>query len=256
MTAVFVDLHGHVEDVDLLDDLDRFGIGQVQMAAAAGAGVEEVVGGDRGEHLGREELALVGGMSRLAAALASRLAGRRLRLGRLDDVGGRRLGRVGGVLQGRGELLLQLLDDGLEGDELGAKSSTSTWSRWQLAHGGVASAFMVVESIRPATMIQHCERLPLPPILTSFPEENVATPRSSMAWWFGQTTRCFLVCPNPYVPRPEDERDAPQRGTTAFKFDAFRTDLAAKLIDLFQTSCRPRHGLLGSSWIASVPEAA
>ena len=121
MTAVFVDLHGHVEDVNLLDDLDRFGIGQVQMAAAAGAGVEEVVGGDRGEHLGREELALVRGMSRLAAALASRLAGRRLRLGRLDDVGGRRLGRVGGVLQGRGELLLQLLDDGLEGDELGAQ---------------------------------------------------------------------------------------------------------------------------------------
>ena len=122
MTACSWISGGHIEDVDLLDDLNRFGIGQVQMAAAAGAGVEEVVGGGRGEHLGREELALVRGVSRLAAALASRLAGWRLRLGGLDDVGGRRLGRVGGILQRRGELLLQLLDDGLESDELRRKS--------------------------------------------------------------------------------------------------------------------------------------
>ncbi len=42
---------------DLLDNLDRFGVGQVQVPAAAGAGVEEVVGGGGGEHLGREQLA-------------------------------------------------------------------------------------------------------------------------------------------------------------------------------------------------------
>ena len=48
----------------------------VQVAAAAGAGVEEVVGGGGGEHLGREQLALVRGVSRLAAGLAPLLAGR------------------------------------------------------------------------------------------------------------------------------------------------------------------------------------
>ena len=121
MTAVLVDLQGHVADVNLLDDLDRFGVGQVQVPAAAGAGVEEVVGGGGGEHLGREQLALVCGVSRLAAGLAPLLAGRRLRLGRLDDVRGGGLGRVGGILEGRGQLLLQLLDGGLESDELSAQ---------------------------------------------------------------------------------------------------------------------------------------
>ena len=77
--------------------------------------------GDGGEHLGREQLALVRGMSRLAAGLASLLAGRRLRLGRLDDVRGGRLGGVRGILAGRGELFLQLLDGGLEGRELSAQ---------------------------------------------------------------------------------------------------------------------------------------
>ena len=121
MTAVLVDLQGHVADVDLLDNLDRFGVGQVQVPAAAGAGVEEVVGGGGGEHLGREQLALVCGVSRLAAGLAPLLAGWRLRLGGLDDVRGGGLGRVGGILEGRGELLLQLLDDGLESHELSAQ---------------------------------------------------------------------------------------------------------------------------------------
>ena len=77
--------------------------------------------GARGEHLGREQLALVCGVPRLAAGLAPRLAGWRLRLGGLDDVRGGGLGRVGGILEGGGELLLQLLDDGLEGDELSAQ---------------------------------------------------------------------------------------------------------------------------------------
>ena len=58
------------------------------------------------------------GMSRLAAGLASLLAGRRLRLGRLDDVRGGGLGRVRGILAGRGELFLQLLDGSLESGEL------------------------------------------------------------------------------------------------------------------------------------------
>ena len=121
MSAVLVDLQGYRGDVNPLDD-DRLGVvGQEQVTAAAGAGVQEVVGGLRSEHLGRERHPLVRGVSRLAAGLAPRLTGWRLRLGGLDDVGGRRLGRVGGVLEGRGQLLLQLLDGGLESDELSAQ---------------------------------------------------------------------------------------------------------------------------------------
>ena len=121
MTAVLVDLPRHGGDVDLLDDQGRFGVGQEQVPSAAGAGVQEVVRGGGGEHLGWEQLALVRGMSRLAAGLAPVLAGGRLRLGRLDDVRGGGLGGGRGILAGRGELLLQLLDGGLEGDELSAQ---------------------------------------------------------------------------------------------------------------------------------------
>ena len=121
MTAVLVDLQGHVADVNLLDNDGWFGVGHEQVPTAAGAGVQEVVGGAGGEHLGREQLALVCGMSRLAAGLASLLAGRWLRLGRLDDVRGGGLGRVGGILAGGGQLFLQLLDGGLESGELSAQ---------------------------------------------------------------------------------------------------------------------------------------
>ena len=96
-------------------------VGQEQVPSARGAGVQQVVGGDRGEHLGREQLALVCGMSLLAAGPAALLAGGRLRLGRLDDVRGGRLGGVRGILARRGELFLQLLDGGLEGRELRAQ---------------------------------------------------------------------------------------------------------------------------------------
>ena len=97
-----------------------------------------------GEHLGREQLALVRGMSRLAAGLAPLLAGRRLRLGRLDDVGGGGLGRVGGILAGRGELLLQLLDDGLESDEFCLQGIDPACNRWQLGHSAVSVALMAI----------------------------------------------------------------------------------------------------------------
>jgi hypothetical protein len=55
---------------------------------------------------------------RLSAGLAPRLAGWRLGL---DDVRGGGLGRVGGILEGRGQLLLQLLDGGLQSGELSAQ---------------------------------------------------------------------------------------------------------------------------------------
>ena len=70
MAAVLVDLQGHGGDLDPLGD-DRLGVvGQQQVAAARGAGVQEVVGGRGGEHLGRERDPLVRGVSRLAAGLA------------------------------------------------------------------------------------------------------------------------------------------------------------------------------------------
>ena len=58
--------------------------------------------------LGSEGLALMAGMSRLAANLASTFAGRRF--GRLDDVTRRRFGTGGGVLREAGNLDGQLLD--------------------------------------------------------------------------------------------------------------------------------------------------
>jgi len=64
--------------------------------------------------LGREGGAPVLGMAGLPADAALVLALRRWRLGRLDDVGGRRLGRRRGVLARRGELLAELGDDLLE----------------------------------------------------------------------------------------------------------------------------------------------
>ena len=118
---MLLDLPRHGGDVDLLDDDGRFGVGQQQVPSAAGAGVQEVVPGGGGEHLGWERLALVRGMSRLAAGPAPVLAGGRLRLGRLDDVRRGRLGGVRRILAGRSELFLQLLDDGLKGGQLSAQ---------------------------------------------------------------------------------------------------------------------------------------
>jgi len=85
--------------------------------SAAGAGIQQVVGGVEASISGGNSSRWVCGVSRLPAGPASLLAGRRWRLGRLDDVRGGRLGRVRGILAGRGELFLQLLDRGLEGIE-------------------------------------------------------------------------------------------------------------------------------------------
>ena len=157
MTTVLVNLQGHGDDVDLLDDDGWFVVGHEQVPSAAGAGVQEVVRGDRGEHLWLEQLALVCGMSRLAAALASLLAGRRLRLARLDDVRGGGLGRVRGILAGRGELFLQLLDCVLKSGELSAQGVD--FGLQPLAIGTRASyRFSCRRVYTPVPVIQHCER--------------------------------------------------------------------------------------------------
>jgi len=42
------------------------------------------------------------------------------------------------------------------------KLSTSACNRWQLAHGGRGAVIMDAKSILPASVFQHCERLPHP----------------------------------------------------------------------------------------------
>jgi hypothetical protein len=157
MTAVLVDLQGRGRDVDLLDH-DGLVVGHVQVPPARGAGVQEVVGGRGSEHLGWKQLALMCRMSGLAAGLAPLLAGGRRRLGGLDDIGGRRLGGVRGILASRGELFLQTLDGGLEGGELSAQGIDLSLQPLAIGTRGVVSVIIEAESIRPSAGIQHCER--------------------------------------------------------------------------------------------------
>jgi hypothetical protein len=65
-----------------------------------------------------EQDPLVFGVSGLSTDAALVLALRRWRLGRLDDIGGRGLGRRRGILARRSELRLQLRDGALEDIEL------------------------------------------------------------------------------------------------------------------------------------------
>ena len=102
MAAVFVDLQGDGGDVDPLDHDGLSGVGHQQVPPAAGAGIQQIVGGLGSEHLGWEGDPLVRGVPRLAAGPAPLLSGGRRRLGGLDEVGGRRLGRGRGILAGRG----------------------------------------------------------------------------------------------------------------------------------------------------------
>ena len=69
------------------------------------------------DRFGRERVPFVFRVSGLATDLALGLTIGRRRLGRLDDVRGRGLGRRRGILPGRRELLLELGDSGLERSE-------------------------------------------------------------------------------------------------------------------------------------------
>src|SRR5689334_15173138 len=81
---------------------------------ATGAKVEARIDRRAVDRFGWEGGAFVLGVARLSADAASLLTLRRLRLGRLDDVGGRRLGGGRGILPRRGELLLKTRDRRLE----------------------------------------------------------------------------------------------------------------------------------------------
>ena len=76
-----------------------------------------MVEGPAVDGLGREGGAFVLGMAGLPTDAASVLARRWWRLGRLDEIGGRRLGRRRGIFPRRRELLAELGDDLLEGGE-------------------------------------------------------------------------------------------------------------------------------------------
>src|SRR5208282_4456833 len=81
---------------------------------APGAKIEAMVERIAVDQFRREGGAFVLGVTGLPADAAPLLALRRCRLGRLDDVGGRRLGRGRGILPRRGELLLETSDGALE----------------------------------------------------------------------------------------------------------------------------------------------
>src|SRR5208282_1131107 len=81
---------------------------------APGAKIEAMVERIAVDQFRREGGAFVLGVTGLPADAAPLLALRRCRLGRLDDVGGRRLGRGRGILPRSGELLLETSDGALE----------------------------------------------------------------------------------------------------------------------------------------------
>src|SRR5579885_1041499 len=84
-----------------------------------------------------------------APGLPPLLPGWRLRLGWLDDVRGGRLGRVRGILAGRGEWSLQLGDDGPEVLQLGVHSEERIrepeWARALESEGLSASRIRDLE---------------------------------------------------------------------------------------------------------------
>ena len=86
--------------------------------SAGGAELPEVVVRSPVDLFGREQGPFVFGVSGLSADAALVLALWQWWLGRLDDIGGRRLGRRRRILPRRGELRLELGESRLEGLQL------------------------------------------------------------------------------------------------------------------------------------------
>src|SRR3954454_2625491 len=114
MTAMLLDLQRHVPDVDLLDHSGHDRRHGLQMIPATGTKIEAIVDRRTVDRSGREGGAVVLGVARLAPDAAPLLTLRRVRLGRLDDVGGRWLRGGRGILAGRGQLRLETRDGSLE----------------------------------------------------------------------------------------------------------------------------------------------
>src|SRR4051812_21790127 len=86
--AVLLDLQGHIENVDLLDNAGLVA-SRAQTVSAVGANLrEEVIVRGGGQFFGEKGRAFMLGVSRLSANVAFSLSGRWSGLGRLDDVRG------------------------------------------------------------------------------------------------------------------------------------------------------------------------
>src|ERR1700689_4243538 len=99
MTAMFLDLDRDHTNLDLLDNANVVA-GRTQSVAAVRAKLRDVVVRRSRELRERDQTPFVFGVSGLSADVAVVLSGRRLGFGRLDDVGGGRLGGGRGVLAG------------------------------------------------------------------------------------------------------------------------------------------------------------
>ena len=110
---MFLDLDRGHTNLDLLDNANVVA-GRTQSVAAVRAKLRDVVVRRSRELLERDQTPFVFGVSGLSADVAVVLSGRRLGFGRLDDVGGGRLGGGRGVLAGSRQLRLELCDGGLE----------------------------------------------------------------------------------------------------------------------------------------------
>src|SRR5512135_2539307 len=136
------------------------GICNEQMAATRGTGVQQVVGGDRGEPLG-------GKGSRWWAGGPGWPPGRRRSWpGGGCGLGGLMMSEEGGLeeveesLRAAASCRCNWATVARRVSNAAREASTSACNRWQLVQGGIVSIVMVAESIRLMRAIQHGERLP------------------------------------------------------------------------------------------------
>jgi hypothetical protein len=124
MTAVLLNRQRHLIDVDLLDHTGLAPGCGFQPMAAPGTKIDTMIERPVVDGLGRERIPFVFRVSGLATDFALSLTIGERRLGRLDDVRRRGLGRCRGILPRRRELLLESSDSGLKRREPRFQSPT------------------------------------------------------------------------------------------------------------------------------------
>jgi hypothetical protein len=117
MAAVLLNRQRHLDDIDLLDHTGVAPSGGFEPMTAIGTEIDTMIEKPVVDGFGREWVPFVFRVSGLATDLALGLTIGWWRLGRLDDVRRRGLGRGRGILPRRRELLLELSDNGLERSE-------------------------------------------------------------------------------------------------------------------------------------------
>ena len=138
--AVLADAQRHGLDLHLLHDAWRTG-GCLQTVAAVRAQFQRVAVGAAAEHLRGEVLPQVAWMTRLAAAAPRGGRVGRGRLGRLDQIRGRRLGGGRRIFAGAGKLFLQLGNRGLQRLKLDTQQREFHSQAWALRTGSRGGAF-------------------------------------------------------------------------------------------------------------------